>query len=76
MKVQIGEFKGHKTLSIVDSLDRNIISFGLTKAKAILACVKDIESFVSANSKQESIKVDLDELSDEQRLAIMKFIGR
>jgi hypothetical protein len=70
-KAEISEFKGHKTICIIDGYDRRVISFGLNKAKAILACISDVEKFVNSN-KSESL--DLDNLTDEQKDLVMKFI--
>lgn len=70
-KVETSEFKGHKTISIVDGYDRRVISFGLNKAKAILACVSEIQSFVDSNKSNE---LDLNGLTDDQKELVMKFI--
>lgn len=56
-KTEVGEFKGSKTFSILKG-DKRIISFGLNKAKAILACVDKIRDFVAANDK--SLQPELD----------------
>lgn len=70
-KAEKSEFKGHKTLSIIDGYDRRVLSFGLSKAKAILACVKDIEEFVNS-AKSDSL--DLENLTDEQKELVLNFI--
>jgi hypothetical protein len=70
-KTEISEFKGHKTICIVDSYDRRVISFGVNKAKAIIACIDHIRDFVD-NSKSDTI--DLSSLSEEQKKVIMQFI--
>jgi len=54
MTATIGEFKGHKTLSLVAEGMENSkfppFSFGLTKAKLILAHIDEIKKFVEENS--------------------------
>jgi hypothetical protein len=70
-KTEIGEFKGSKTMSIFID-DRRVISFGLNKAKAIIATIDHIRDFVE-NSKSSSI--DLDSLTDEQKKIIQQFIN-
>jgi hypothetical protein len=47
--VEAGEYKGHKTLTLPLG-DKRGFSFGVKKAEAILAHVKDIETFVRENS--------------------------
>lgn len=56
-KTEVGDFKGSKTISIISD-DKRVITFGLTKAKAILAAYEDIKSFVEANDKQTSEATD------------------
>jgi len=50
-----GEFAGKPLLVIHDAAakegDKAIISFGMKKAEAILASVKEIEKFVEENKK-------------------------
>ena len=53
-RVEQGEYKGSKTITIFDG-ERRVISFGLTKAKAILSSVDDIENFVLKNTKKETV---------------------
>jgi hypothetical protein len=50
-KTEEGEFKGSKTLRITTQDDKHVISFGLSKAKAILASYEEIKKFVELNSK-------------------------
>jgi len=48
--VEAGEYKGHKTLTLpLGNGDKRGFSFGVKKAAAILAYVKDIELFVREN---------------------------
>jgi len=70
-KTEIGEFKGSKTMSIFID-DRRVISFGLNKAKAIIATIDHIRDFVE-NGKSSSI--DLDSLTDDQKKIIQQFIN-
>lgn len=48
--VEVAEFKGNKTISLSKG-DKRIISFGLNKAKAVLACIDQIRDFVAKNDK-------------------------
>ena len=57
IKTESGEFKGSKTLTVLSD-DKRVITFGLTKAKAILAAYEDIKSFVEANDKQTGEAAD------------------
>ena len=58
-KTEVGEFKGNKTISISTSDDKRVVSFGLSKAKAILASVDAIREFVAKNDK--SVQPELSE---------------
>jgi hypothetical protein len=71
-KTEIGEYKGSKTISIMSD-DRRIVSFGVSKAKAILATIDEIRQFVE-NSEKKS--VDLSNLSEDQKRTIMQFINK
>lgn len=71
-KTEIGEYKGSKTISIMSD-DRRVISFGVNKAKAILASIDDIKKFVE-NSEKNS--VDFTNLSEDQKKLIMQFINK
>ncbi len=55
-KTETGEFKGNKTISIFNG-EKRIVSFGLKKAKAILANIEDIKKFVNANDV-DAVKVE------------------
>ena len=61
-KAEVGEFKGSKTISILDG-DKRVLTFGLTKAKAILACLDAIRDFVAKNDKsvQPELSTDTEE---------------
>ena len=55
---KIGEFAGKPFLSINEKIEKNgvetekeIIKFGLKKAKAIIASLSEIEKFIKDNSK-------------------------
>lgn len=52
MLVEITEFKNNKVIVLKrNEEDKFPFSFGLTKAKLILANIKEIEKFVADNSK-------------------------
>jgi hypothetical protein len=53
-KTEEGEFKGSKTLKISTQDDKHVVTFGLTKAKAILASYEEIKKFVESNAKKTS----------------------
>lgn len=53
-KSESGEFKGSKTFSVLTTDDKRIVTFGLTKAKAILATIEDLKKFVEENEKKVS----------------------
>jgi hypothetical protein len=55
-KVEVGEFKGNKTISL-NKEEKRVISFGVGKAKAILACIDDIKKFVAENDKSVQVSV-------------------
>ena len=71
-KTEIGEFKGNKTISILSG-DKRVVSFGLSKAKAILASYEDIKAFVEANDKTQTATVDMSNLTLEQQLLVKAF---
>lgn len=50
-KTEVGDFKGSKTIAISTTDDKRVITFGLSKAKAILESVDAIRAFVDANDK-------------------------
>lgn len=50
-KTEQGEYKGAKTLRITTTDDKHVLSFGLSKAKAILESYEEIKKFVEANDK-------------------------
>jgi len=50
MPVKFGEFKGHKTISIMrQEDDKYPFTFGVGKAKLILEYFEDIKKFVEEN---------------------------
>jgi hypothetical protein len=51
-KSESGEFKGNKTFSVLTLDDKRVITFGLTKAKAILATIEELKKFVEENEKK------------------------
>jgi hypothetical protein len=53
-KSENGEYKGSKTFSVLTIDDKRIVTFGLTKAKAILATIEDLKRFVEENEKKVS----------------------
>ncbi len=50
-EVIIGEYKGSPTISLPTGNPRFPFTFGLTKAKLILAYIEDIKKFVEENDK-------------------------
>lgn len=52
-KVETGEFKGNKTISIMKD-DKRVVSFGIKKAQAILANVEEIKKFIKDNTNEEN----------------------
>jgi hypothetical protein len=54
---KISEFKGNPTITLsTGDTDRYPFTFGLAKARRILACIEDIKSFV-ANAPVKPAKV-------------------
>ena len=52
MKVEIGEYKGHKILSLSRAEDDKYpFSFGVAKAKLVLEHIEDIKKFVEGEEK-------------------------
>ena len=52
MQVERSEFKGRPMLVIKsDDDDKYPFSFGLSKARKIVACIEDIKKFVEENEK-------------------------
>ena len=51
MKIQIGEFKGHPFMTLVEGEGRSEckLNFGVKKAKMILAAIDHIKEFVVKN---------------------------
>ena len=49
---EVGDFKGSKTISILNG-DKRVITFGISKAKSILAVVEDIRVFIEENDKKK-----------------------
>ena len=74
---EIGEFKGNKTFSVTSG-DKRIITFGVNKAKAILAVIKDLEKFVqdndSSNVKEKDLSLNTNSLTTEQLSLISQFL--
>jgi len=50
-QVEIGEYKGFKTISIPFGKDNEAFTFGTAKAKAILTHIREIEKFVNEGGK-------------------------
>lgn len=75
--IEVGEYKGNKTISISNG-DKRVVSFGLTKAKAILASYEAIKSFVEANedNSTSTATIDLDKLTPEQQQLVQSFIQK
>lgn len=71
-KTEVGEYKGNKTISINNN-EKRVVSFGLTKAKAILASLDAIKQFVEDNDKGETATVDLTKLTPEQHTLVSSF---
>jgi hypothetical protein len=72
-RTEVGEYKGHKTISIFND-DKFVVSFGISKAKAILEVLDDVKEFVEKNQTNSSSKINFDSLTEEQKKAIMQFI--
>ena len=54
MPVKTGEFKGHKTLTLLRSEDDKYpFTFGIAKAKLVLEHIDDIKKFVEENDYNE-----------------------
>lgn len=51
-KVETGEFKGNKTISISKE-EKRVVSFGLKKAKAIIENYEAIKKFVEENDSEK-----------------------
>lgn len=55
MTVKIGEYKGHKTITLLEEgkeePDKFPFSFGLKKAKLIIANIDDIKKFIEENKE-------------------------
>ena len=53
MPVKTGEYKGFPTISLLkDEQDTRPFTFGLGKAKLIMANIEEIKKFVEENAKQ------------------------
>ena len=73
-KTEIGEFKGSKTISILFG-DRRVISFGVSKAKSILAVVDDIKKFVEDSESNKTTKsTSLESLTREEKQLVEEFL--
>lgn len=57
-KTEVGEFKGSKTIAITTADDKRVITFGLSKAKAILESIDAIKKFVEQNDKGEKEQLE------------------
>ncbi len=49
-KTETDEYKGNKIISILKG-EKRVVSFGLQKARAILANIEDIKKFVHASEE-------------------------
>lgn len=68
-RIDMSEYNGHNIMSVVENNDTKYpsrISFGVAKARIILANIKAIESFVEANSLNDAGPEDLGELFKEE----------
>jgi len=77
-KTEVGEYKGNKTISINNG-DKRVVSFGLTKAKAILASYEDIKKFVEENDNggsSNNTTIDMSKLTPEQQQLVQSFIQK
>lgn len=50
-KVEIGEFKGNATISLIKD-EKRVFSCGLKKAAAIIANIEAIKAFVESNTSE------------------------
>jgi hypothetical protein len=48
--VEVAEWKGSPVIALLKG-DKRVLSFGLAKAKAIIACIESIQKFVKDNSE-------------------------
>lgn len=49
---ELSEYKGNPMISLMFG-EKRILSFGLKKAMAIVACIEDIKKFVNDNKKED-----------------------
>lgn len=75
--------KYENTISIFKEAEKDgvktekvVHSFGLEKAKAILAQIEEIKAFVEANKKDEVVEVDETKLNSEQQNLVSSFIKK
>ena len=52
--VTVGEYKGKPTISLPTDNPKFPVTFGLAKAKAILAHIDEIDAFVREHSTEET----------------------
>jgi len=66
MKVQIGEFKGHPFMTLVEGEGRGEckLNFGVKKAKMILAAIDHIKDFVAKNDNPSLQPPDLKTIAE------------
>lgn len=82
-KTTTGDYKGSKTLAIKkeyvnkegETKEGHVLTFGVGKAKAILAVLEEIKTFVEENDK-DTQTVDLSKLSPEEQALVNSFITR
>jgi hypothetical protein len=70
-KVENSTYKGHNILTIKDSNDKIVISFGKKKANAIIECFEKIKEFAESSDK----KIDISSLSKEQIDSILGLLS-
>jgi hypothetical protein len=74
----VGEFKGNKTITINNG-DRRVITFGITKAKAIIESIDAIKEFVANNDNTKNsndLTINLDNLTEDQKSLILSLTQR
>jgi len=71
-KVDIYKWEGNAIFRIKNAAGFKVISFGMTKAKALLSCIDELREFVSSNGESGGTEtIDLKDLTDEQKEALM-----
>lgn len=81
---ETGSYKGSPTFTIKkeyqdkdgNAKSSRMLTFGLTKAKAILELADEIKKFVEDNESSNTQQIDLDKLTPEQQQLVQSFIKK